>query len=320
MKENVFIRKNISKWKAMDTVVSNPSQSTPDALADIYLDLTSDLAFAQTNYPESNTTKYLNDLAFKLHNKIYRKERTKLKRFLQIWTRDVPKTMYESRRMLAFSFIAFALFSLFGVISQLNDIDYARNILGDSYVNMTIENIREGRPTDVYSQSSEVYSFVQITLNNLLVDLRTFVLGIFTSLGTLIALFYNGMMLGSFQTFFFQYGVGWESVLSIWQHGALEIPACIISGAAGITLGNGWLFPKTYSRAEAFKRAAKQGLKIMLGIIPVTIVAGFIEGFITRHTELPDAVRIATIVLEFAFILIYFVIFPMKYRKEVRNE
>ena len=160
----------------MDTVVSNPSQSTPDALADIYLDLTSDLAFAQTNYPESNTTKYLNDLAFKLHNKIYRKERTKLKRFLQIWTRDVPKTMYESRRMLAFSFIAFALFSLFGVISQLNDIDYARNILGDSYVNMTIENIREGRPTDVYSQSSEVYSFVQITLNNLLVDLRTFVL------------------------------------------------------------------------------------------------------------------------------------------------
>ena len=132
MKENVFIRKNISKWKAMDTVVSNPSQSTPDALADIYLDLTSDLAFAQTNYPESNTTKYLNDLAFKLHNKIYRKERTKLKRFLQIWTRDVPKTMYESRRMLAFSFIAFALFSLFGVISQLNDIDYARNILGDN--------------------------------------------------------------------------------------------------------------------------------------------------------------------------------------------
>ena len=58
----------------------------------------------------------------------------------------------------------------------------------------------------------------------------------------------------------------------------------------------------------------------MLGIIPVTIVAGFIEGFITRHTELPDAVRISTIVLEFAFIIIYFVILPMKYRKEVRNE
>lgn len=314
MKENVFIQKNLDKWKRASEELNSNSWLTPDVLADTYLEITSDLAYAQTHYPDSQIIDGLNNLAFRIHNKIYKKKSGGLKRFVEIWTKDLPKTMWESRKMLWFSFIAFMVFTLLGVISQLNDVNYARSILGEGYVDMTIDNINSGRPTHVYSGDSEMNSFFAITINNLLVDLRTFVMGIFTSLGTLIILFYNGLMLGSFQTFFFQYGVGWESALSIWQHGALEIPACILSGAAGITLGNGWLFPKTYSRLEAFKISAKKGLKIMLGVIPITVVAGFIEAFITRHTELPTAMRVTAIVLEFVFIIFYFVILPMKYK------
>lgn len=315
MKESVFIQKNNAKWNKVSFELDSMSKSNPDALADAYLDITSDLSYAQTHFPNSAITESLNDLAFRMHNKIYRSKTTRPSRFLSIWTKELPKVMYESRSALLFSFVVFMLFTLFGVLSQLNDIDYARNVLGDSYIDETIRNIRDGRPTHIYSSGSEVSSFIQITFNNLMVDLKTFIFGIFTSLGTIIILFYNGIMLGSFQTFFFQYDVGWESVLSIWQHGALEIPACILSGAAGITLGNGWLFPKTYSRFQAFKNSAKKGLKIMVGVVPITVVAGFIEGFITRHTETPTAIRIAAIVLEFAFIIFYFIILPMKYRR-----
>ena len=319
MKEKDFVRLNTAKWNRISLFVSNNVLSADDDIAETYLDLTSDLAFAQTHYPDSFTTKKLNELAFQLHNKIYRKEPTRWSRFWKVWTEDLPKVMYECRKSLLFSFVVFMLFTLIGVFSQLQDRDYAREVVGDSYVEMTIENIRNGKPTHVYSSSPEVSSFLQITFNNLMVDFKTFVAGIFTSIGTIIILFFNGIMLGSFQTFFFQYGAGWESVLAIWQHGALEIPACIISGAAGITLGHGWLFPKTYSRLEAFKRSAKQGLKIMLGVVPITILAGFIESFITRHTELPTSLRTVTIFLEFCFIIFYFVIYPLKFRKENRH-
>ena len=319
MKEKDFVRLNTAKWHRISMFVSNDVLSTDDDIAEAYLDLTSDLSFAQTHYPDSITTKKLNELAFQLHNKIYRKEPTRWSRLLKVWTEDLPRVMYECRKSLLFSFVVFMLFTLIGVFSQLQDQDYARDVIGNSYVEMTINNIRNGKPTHVYSSSPEVASFIEITFNNLMVDFKTFVAGIFTSIGTIIILFFNGIMLGSFQTFFFQYGVGWESVLAIWQHGALEIPACIISGAAGITLGHGWLFPKTYSRLEAFKRSAKQGLKIMLGVVPITILAGFIESFITRHTELPTPVRITTIIVEFSFIIFYFVIYPRKFRNENRH-
>ena len=320
MKEKDFVNRNTAKWSNILSLINKKTMSKGEDLAEAYLDLTSDLAYAQTHYPGSSTTLRLNELAFRLHNKIYRKEPITWKRIVEIWTHKLPKTMYECRKSLLFSFVVTLLFTAVGMFSQLQDSDYVRDVLGNDYVEMTLRNIRNGQPTHVYNSSPEINSFFEITVNNLLVDLRTFVLGIFTSLGTIFILFYNGIMLGSFQTFFFQHEVGWESVLAIWQHGALEIPAMIISGAAGITLGHGWLFPKTYSRFEAFKRSAKKGLKIMMAIIPITIIAGFIEAFITRHTEIPDPIRIATIVFEFAFVIFYFVIYPRRFRKEAEND
>lgn len=316
MKEKDFVNRNSAKWTHVQNMVSKRLPASGEDLAEAYLDLTSDLAYAQTHYPGTSTAKKLNELAFILHNHIYQKEPTRWSRLLTIWTQELPTVMYECRKSLLFSFVVFMLFTMVGVFSQMQDPEYARAVMGDSYVEMTLENIRDGRPTHVYASSPKIDSFLLITFNNLMVDLRTFISGIFTSIATIYILFYNAIMLGSFQTFFFQHGVGWESVLAIWQHGALEIPACIISGAAGITLGHGWLFPKTYSRFEAFKRSAKQGMKIMLAIIPITIMAGFIESFITRHTEIPDSIRIAAIVLEFSFIILYFVIYPRRFRKE----
>ena len=107
-------------------------------------------------------------------------------------------------------------------------------------------------------------------------------------------------------------GVFRESLLTIWIHGALEISSIVIAGGAGLTMGSGLLFPGTYTRLQAFGRSARDGLKIMLGTVPLFIIAGTLEGFVTRQTELPDLLRMLFILLCFAFIGWYYVVYPRR--------
>ena len=146
-----------------------------------------------------------------------------------------------------------------------------------------------------------------------------FVSGLLTSFGTGFVLLQNGIMLGAFQTFFAQHDLLWESALAIWLHGTLEISAIIVAGAAGIAMGNGWLFPGTYPRLTSFRRGARRGLRIVVGTVPVFIVAGFIESFFTRHTEWPDLLRLSIILASLAFVIYYFIILPKQRNHESRK-
>lgn len=310
MKEVTFIRRNIEKWKETEKVVEQAANLSPDQLADAYTDLTADLAFAQTHYPTSRITIYLNNLASALHNEIYRNKREKWSRIITYWTHEVPQTMHDARRELKVSFIIFAVSVFIGVVSALNDPEFVRLIMGNRYVDMTLNNIANGEPMAVYNGSSELPMFLHITLNNVMVSFNCFAMGILTSFGTGYMLLTNGIMIGAFQTFFYQHGLLWESMLAVWLHGTLEIWSIIVAGAAGLALGNGWLFPGTYSRLESFRRGAKKGLKIIIGTVPVFIIAGFIEGFITRHTDLPDMLRLGLILTSLAFIIFYYIYLP----------
>lgn len=312
MKEVTFIRRNIDKWKETERVVEQAKTLSPDKLADVYVEITADLAFSQTHFPNSRITIYLNNLAFALHHEIYRNKREKWGRVFTFWTDEVPQTMYDARRELLISFVIFTISIFIGVLSTANDPNFVRLILGNSYVDMSLENIANGEPMAVYNGSSEVPMFLGITLNNIMVSFHCFAMGILTSFGTGYILFSNGVMVGAFQTFFYQHGLLWESSLAIFLHGTLELWAIIVAGAAGLALGNGWLFPGTYSRLESFRRGAKRGLKIIVGTVPVFIMAGFIEGFVTRHTDLPTALRLGFILVSLAFILFYYIYLPNK--------
>lgn len=318
MKEVTFIRQNISKWRGAEIVVETAGDSDATELADTYIDVTSDLAFAQTHYPESKITVYLNNLASALHNEIYRSDRYRWSRLLTFWTDEVPRTMWEARRELFLSFVIFVVSAFVGFLSQMLDPEFCRIILGDGYVDMTLQNIAEGEPMAVYNGDPEDAMFGMITLNNVKVSFITFVLGVFTSLGTGFVLFQNGVMLGSFQTFFAQHGLLWQSALAVWLHGTLEISAIIVAGAAGIAMGNGWLFPGTYPRLTSFRRGARRGLRIVVGTVPVFMLAGFIESFLTRHTEWPDLLRLTIILSSLAFVTYYYIVLPKKKNDEYR--
>ena len=126
MKEVQFIRRNIDRWRETEEVVDNAAAQSPDVLADAYVELTSDLAFSRSHYPNSRITIYLNNLASALHNEIYRNKREKWSRVITFWTREVPDVMWEARRLLLASFLIFMVSVLIGVVSTLGDSEFPR--------------------------------------------------------------------------------------------------------------------------------------------------------------------------------------------------
>ncbi|MBO0358776.1 stage II sporulation protein M [Hymenobacter sp. BT186] len=313
MREAVFLRQNEARWKQYEST----SATDPDELAARFVALTDDLAYAQTFYPASPTTRYLNDLAAKQHQTIYKNKPEQTSRFRDFWARELPLLVARHHTTLAWSLILFTVFTLIGVLSAAYDDTFVRVVLGDAYVNQTLENIKKGDPMAVYKGQSETPMFLMITINNIYVSLVAYVLGATLGLGTVWALFRNGVMLGSFQYFFYQKGVLLPSVLTIWIHGTLEISAIVLAGGAGFVMARGLLFPGTYSRTEAFRQAARDGLKLAIGLVPIFIVAGFLEGFVTRHTEMPMALSLLIIGCSAAFIVWYFIVYPRYLTRQV---
>ncbi|TYZ08700.1 stage II sporulation protein M [Hymenobacter lutimineralis] len=311
MREAVFLRQNEAKWQQY----ANVPPASPDELAARFVELTDDLAYAQTFYPNSPTARYLNDLAAKQHQAIYKNKSESTGRFASFWRTELPLLVARHHITLVWSLVLFLIFTGIGALSAAYDESFVRVVLGDDYVNRTLANIERGDPMAVYKGDSETSMFLAITLNNIYVSLLTYVLGVLGGLGTVWALFRNGVMLGSFQYFFFTKGVLLQSALTIWIHGTLEISAIVLAGGAGLVMGRSLLFPGTYSRQDSFRQGARDGLKLAIGLVPIFIVAGFLESFVTRHTEMPRALSLFIIGSSAAFIVWYFIIYPRQLQR-----
>jgi len=176
---------------------------------------------------------------------------------------------------------------------------------------MTLENIQNKDPLAVYKEMEEIDMFLGITINNIRVALIAFVFGIFLGVGTIFLLMQNAVMRGSFQYFFSEKGLLWESVRTIWVHVTIELSVLIIAARAGLVVGKSILFPETYPRITSLIRGVKAGLKIVVSTIPFFIIAGFLEGFVTRHTEMPDWLAILIISISLLVIFFYYVFYPI---------
>ena len=315
MREGLFIKKNIDKWKQYQYEESEG----PDEMANQFTELVNDLGYSKTFYPQSKVTQYLNGLASRIYLGIYKNKKEESSRLWKFWKQELPLTIRKYHRELLYSFLIFTSFAILAAISSANDETFVRGILGDGYVEHTEENIAKGDPFGIYKKQDRMSMFIRIAMNNIKVAFLVFVSGLVLSLGTVWLLFKNGVMVGAFQYMFFAKGLGWQSVLVIWIHGTLEISAIIIAGGAGFILGNSILFPGTYKRLNSLKRGAKDGLKLMIGLVPVFIIAAFLEGFITRYSTMPKAISISILVSSFIFIVWYFVLYPNKVYKRMQT-
>ncbi len=320
MKEVAFINRNKERWKSFEKNMSHPGKTNPDELADQFIELTDDLAYAKTFFPHSPTIRYLNSLALKTHQEVYKNKKEKSNRFISFWLTELPLELYEIRRYFVYSTLIFAIAVLLGAVSAYNDDGFLRLILGDTYVNTTLDNIEKGNPMGIYASMGEFEMFFRITSNNIMVSFMVFVFGALTPLGVGFILLRNGIMLGAFQTFFYMKDLFSVSSLAIYIHGALEIPGIVLAGGAGLILGNSFLFPKTLPRAVSFGRGVRKGLKILVGLIPIFMVAGFLESFVTRHYDvLPLVLNLFIITASLGFIIWYFFIYPVVVYKKEKN-
>jgi len=315
VREGLFIKKNIDKWKQYQYEPAG----NPDEMASEFTDLVNDLGYAKTFYPHSRVTQYLNGLSSRIYLGIYRNKREEVSRFARFWKTELPLIVRKYHREIFYSFVIFFLFAVIAAFSAAHDETFVRGVLGDQYVDMTEDNITRGDPFGVFKQPDRLSMFFRIALNNIQVSFSVFISGFLLSLGTVWQLLKNGVMIGAFEYYFFSKGLGWQSVLVVWIHGTLEISAIIIAGASGLVLGNSILFPGTHKRLDSLKRGGKDGVKLMIGLVPIFIVAAFLEGFVTRYSTMPIWLSISILLGSLFFVVWYFIVYPIRLEKKMRS-
>ena len=320
MKEINFVGKNEVKWKTFESFVSGAIDVTPDELASYYSDIIDDLAYAKTFYPKSTLVKYLNNLSSTAHQQIYITKKEDKSRFLTFWTQEIPLAIRKSHKELLIALIVFLISIGIGVVSTYIDQEFSRVILGDHYVDMTLNNIENGDPMGVYVDAEKGAMFYNIGSNNIKVGLIAFALGILSPILSGFMLFRTGIMVGAFQTFFYRHGLLWTTFTTIFIHGALELSVIVIISGAGLVIGNAWWFPGTFTRMDSFIEGAKRSVKIVIASIPIFVVAAFLESYVTRHYQiLGPWGGMAIIVPSFAYIIWYFIIYPIQVEKKLLN-
>ncbi|MEM7656269.1 MAG: stage II sporulation protein M, partial [Bacteroidota bacterium] len=238
MREPAFLRQNKDKWQEYERSLfhNDWKDIDPDRLADLYVQLTDDLAYARTFYPKSQTVKYLNGLAARTHLAIYKNKKERRSRMFTFWSVELPLIYRRNHKQMFYSFVIFTFAFLIGTLAAIKEPGFLRVVLGDDYVDMTIENIERGDPMGVYKGEPSFPMFVRIAFNNIRVSFIAFVYGIFTAAGTMYILFFNGLMLGAFLTFFQTRNILWEALPVIYIHGTLELTAIVVAGGAGFLL------------------------------------------------------------------------------------
>lgn len=322
MREALFIKRNAERW----TRYQQQPASNPDEQAERFITLLDDLAYSRTHYPQSKVTRLINGIATGIYQNIYQNRKEKYKRLITFWTTELPLILKKHQRILILTLIFFSLCIAMGSISSTKDDEFVKAILGEDYVSMTEENISHGDPFGVYRDQDKFTMFVRIAFNNINIAFKACIFGIFFGLGTIMILFYNGVMIGAFENIFFSKGLGMKSVMVIWIHGTLEIWSIIIAGSAGFIIGAGILFPGTYSRMHSFKLAIKDAVKILLSLVPFFITAAFLESYVTYQMSdtfssnhkargLPLWASISILAISMAFITWYFFLYPNYIKK-----
>ena len=132
MREASFVKQNKEKWIGFENALDNNVKIKPDDLASYYIQLTNDLSYAQTYYPESKTLLYLNSLASQAHQKIYITKKESKNKIIAFWRDEFPLFFYQYQKTLLYAFLIFMAAVTIGVVSTLNDDSFIRLILGDA--------------------------------------------------------------------------------------------------------------------------------------------------------------------------------------------
>jgi len=295
-----WLRKRQPYWSRLESLVkradrvgvrsgiSTLSHQELQELGLLYRQTASDLATVREDHASRQLATFLNRLLGRAHNLIYTGQRPSPMGIVRFYTHTFPQTFRATSHLTLAAFVVFLFGALLAFLVSLRDPAFPRYLLGPEMM-ATIER-RQMWTESVIAVKPLAAS--GIMTNNLSVSFLTFASGVLAGLGTLYLLFFNGVLMGVIGAACWQAGLS----LGLWSfvapHGVLELPAIFIAGGAGLLLGRGLLFPGLLPRRQSLARAGAVAVRLVLGIIPVLVVAGVIEGFISP-SHIPAGLKFA---------------------------
>lgn len=225
--------------------------------------------------------KHLNQLLARAHNIIYIGKRGSPLQVLRFFTRTYPEVFERNFNYVLAAFIIFLAGAAAGMLATFYNPNFQLQVLGPGMVD-TIEHHRMWTHSVV---AIKPVAGSAIMTNNLSVTFTTFAMGITAGVGTLYMLFFNGLLIGVIGVACFLSQMSLDLWSFVAPHGVLELPSIFIAGGAGLLLAKGLLFPGFLSRKDSLQAAGAEATQLLLGTIPLLIIAGTLEAFLSPTSE-----------------------------------
>ncbi len=249
-------------------------------LGRLYRAAASDLAIAQRDFPRHPVTTYLNQLVARTHTLLYRDQPMAVRRLWQFITTDFPR-LY--RQTFAYTLTAMLMLIIPALVAGLGTAwkpDASSWMLPGEV--QRLKHFIEQRELWVdISVEERPYASSFIMQNNIQVAMLAFGSGVTAGIYTTWVMIQNGLILGGLTGLTMHYGVGFELWTFVIGHGVIELSVICISGGAGLMLGWSLIRPGLLRRRDALILAAQKAVRLVSGVIPLLVVAGLIEGFIS---------------------------------------
>jgi uncharacterized membrane protein SpoIIM required for sporulation len=297
-----FVKLHRNEWKELEQLVTALGKRRKTITGAnitlfhrLYQKAAQNLSYSQTYFPTDEVTHYLNGLVSKSHNLMYKDQVSSFKQIRYFFSTKFIGLLLEQWKFVLFALILFTIGALGSFLSVMNDPLHLYSILP--------ADIAQGvNPEQLGSHDGAVDSSLMsasIMTNNIKVAILAFAGGITFGLLTVYLMVYNGILIGALAALFWHHGKSYDFWAYIVPHGMIELTAIFIAGGAGLLMGYKLFVPGQYSRGYQLKLQAKRSVQLLLGTIPLFVIAGVIEGFITPAAislELKYIVAILTVI------------------------
>jgi uncharacterized membrane protein SpoIIM required for sporulation len=285
-----WLDKRKAHWSRLEALVTAGARGVAELthdeiqeLALLYRQTAADLSTARDDPGSVRLAEYLNQLLGRAHNLIYAGRPSQPIGILHFLASTFPLAFRTTLPYTAAAVALFALGAATSAIMAAADPGFERFLLGGRMMD-TIER-REMWTHGIVA--IKPFASSAIMTNNLSVAVTAFATGILAGLGTIYMMFFNGLLIGVVGIACHRAGMS----LSLWSfvapHGVLELPAIFIAGGAGLILAKGVLIPGTLPRRDAIAEAGHLAIRLFLGVVPMLVVAGLIEGFVSPTSADP---------------------------------
>lgn len=280
-----WLQKRQTHWQRLERLLDQSQRQgleslTPGELQELgllYRQAAADLSTLREDPTGKSYARTLNLLLTRAHNTIYSGQKSSAKGIIHFYRHTYPQVFRRNLSLVNAAFLLFVAGAIAGLFLAMTRPEFMHLFLGPGMME-TIE--RHKMWTDsVVSISPLASSFIMT--NNISVTFVTFAFGMTAGVGTVYMMIFNGVMLGVVGAACWLGGMSLPLWSFVAPHGVLELPAIFIAGGAGLRIAQGMLFPGLLSRRDSLAKAGGEAVRLLLGTVPVLIVAGFIEGFIS---------------------------------------